>query len=156
MALTVLQYADRIEKISKGLNKAILPPFRKNLKIMQRALYAEYWSNKFGARIWEWRQNKFNLKGGPSVKLGSRKRRSYARWSQSNQAYIAQINVSGMAAKMETGGSLRRHVVFGRSVLPGQKVPRHQVFDRVVENKLWPTTVDDISESFWKFVEQTL
>ncbi len=154
--LTILQFADRLEVMKKGLNKAVLPPFRKNLKLMQRALYAEYWTNRFGARIWKWRQDKFGVKGGPSVKLGSRKRRSYARWSASNQAYIAQINIAGLAAKIEQGGKLRRHVIFGRAVRSGLPVPRNPHFDRVVENKLWPKTVDDISKSFWKFVERTL
>jgi hypothetical protein len=159
--LTILQFADRLEKIAtpKQLNKAILPPFRKGLKVMQKALYAEYWSNKFGARIWKWRQDKFSRKGGPSVKLGTRRRRSYARWSQSNQAYIAQIVISGLAAKMEEGGRLRRHVPYGResaAYSPGLSVPANRNFDKVVERKLWGKTVDDIAVSFGKFVERTL
>ncbi|UCD59030.1 MAG: hypothetical protein JSV16_08015 [Candidatus Hydrogenedentota bacterium] len=155
--LTILQFADRIEMMAKGLNKAVLPRFRKNLKIMQRALYAEYWENKFGARIWKWRQEKFNLKGGPSVKLGAGRRRSYARWSASSSAWLAQIRISGMAAMMETGGGrLRRHVIFGKAERkPGQQVPQMPVYDRVVESKLWDKNVDDVSESFWKFVERT-
>lgn len=155
--LTILQFANRIEKVAKGLNKAVLPPFRKNLKIMQRALYAEYWSNEFAARIWKWRQEKFNLKGGPAVKLGTGRRRSYARWSQSSSAWLAAIKLKGMVAMMETGGGrLRRHVIFGWAVrTPGQRVPKMPVYDRVVENKLWDRNVNDISESFWKFVERT-
>jgi hypothetical protein len=157
--LTILQFADRIEVMAKGLNKAILPPFRKNLKIMQRALFAEYWSNRFGARIWKWRQGKFNRKGGPSVKLGTRKRRSYARWSASESAYIARIVISGLAAKMEEGGKLRRHVPYGResrAYSPGLSVPTSPKFTRVIENKLWDKNVNDVSESFWKFVDRTL
>lgn len=155
--LTVLQYADRLNTIAKGLNKAVLPPFRKNLKIMQKALYKHYWSNKFGARIWKWRQEKFNLTGGPSVKLGTRRRRAYARWSASNSAWIAQINIGGMAAMMETGGGrLRRHVIFGRAVREGQQVPKSSFYNRVVEREQWPRTVNDISESFWKYVDRTL
>jgi hypothetical protein len=153
---TILQFADRLEKIAtpKQLNKAILPPFRKGLKIMQRALYAEYWSNRFGARIWRWQINKFG-KGGPSVKLGSRRRRSYARWSSSESAYVGRIIVSGMAAKMEEGGNLRRHVPYGREELarsPGLPVPRSPTFERVVERTLWGY----IAESFGRFVERTL
>lgn len=169
--VTILQYGDRLVKLSKGLNKAVLPPFRKNLKIMQRALYAEYWKNKFAARIWKWTEEAFSWTtssrsgasiftgrtSGPSVKLGTRKRRSYARWSQSNSAWIAQIRISGMAAMMETGGGrLRRHVVFGRAVLKGQLLPALPVYDRVVERKLWAKNVNDVSESFWKFVDRTL
>ncbi len=155
--LTILQFADRLELMAKGLNKAVLPPFRENLKVMQRALYKHYWSNRFGARIWKWRQDKFGVKGGPSVKLGTRKRRSYARWSASNSAWIAQIRISGMAAMMETGGGrLRRHVIFGRAVRGGQQVPKDPFYDRIVEKEQWPRTIDDVSKSFWKFVERTL
>ncbi len=156
---TVLQFADRLEKLGKNLNKAILPPFRKNLKVMQRALFAEYWKSPFAARIWNWRQEKFSKKGGPSVKLGTRRTRRYARWSASESAYVAQINVSGLAAKLEHGGRLRRHVLWGRKGdirTPGVPVPRMPIFDRLIEGKLWPRTVDDISKDFWKFVEREL
>jgi hypothetical protein len=62
-----------------------------------------------------------------------------------------------MAAMMETGGGrLRRHVIFGRGEREGQRVPRMPVFDRVVERKLWDRNVDDISESFWRFVDRTV
>jgi hypothetical protein len=156
---TVLQFADRLEKLAKNLNKAILPPFRKDLKIMQRALYAEYWKNPFAARIWKWRQDKWNKKGGPAVKLGSRRRRSYGRWSASQGAYIAQINISGLAAMLEEGGRLRKHVFWGRKGdvrKPGLPVPRMPVYEHVVENKLFGTMVGHVEESFWKFVEREL
>jgi hypothetical protein len=175
LKLTILQLTDRLEKIAKvkELNRAILPPFRKNLKIMQRALFAEYWSNRFGARIWRWTTKKFawttsgrsggsvftGRKSGPAVKLGTRKRRQYARWSHTQGAYIAQINIEGLAAKMELGGRLRRHVPYGResaAYKPGLRVPTNRKFDRVVEQKLWPRTVEDISRDFWKFIERTL
>lgn len=168
---TILQYADRVERLAKGLNKAILPPFRRNLKIMQRALYAEYWESPFGERIWKWTTHKFawttssrsggsvftGRKSGPSVKLGSGRRRRYARWSASEGAYKGQINIEGMAAMMELGGRLRKHVFWGKGERePGLAVPRHEVYERVVENKLWDRAVDDISEDFWKYVEQEL
>jgi hypothetical protein len=144
---TVLQFADRLEKLSKNLNKAILPPFRKDLKIMQRALYAEYWKNPFAARIWKWTEGKFawttsgrsggsvftGRKSGPAVRLGKRKRgrRQLARWSHSEGAYIAQINISGLAARMP-------------------------VYERVVENRLFGEMVGHVEEKFWKFVEREL
>jgi hypothetical protein len=154
---TILQFADRMEKLAKNLNKAILPPFRENLKVMQRALYAEYWKSPFAARIWKWRQNKWNLKGGPAVKLGSRRRRSYARWSASQGAYTARINISGLAAMLEEGGRLRKHVFWGKgSREPGPPVPRRQVYERVIENKLFDKMVGDVEKDFWKFVEREL
>lgn len=158
---TVLQYADRLEKLAKGVKKTVVPPFRRNLKIMQRALSAEYWKSPFAARIWKWQRDvKGDAKAKPSVKLGSPKRRSYVRWSHSEGAFIGKIHVLGLAAKLEHGGRLRRHVFWDssrkRSRTPGLPVPRRPVFDRVVENKLWPRTVDDISKDFWKFVEREL
>jgi hypothetical protein len=132
---TVLQFADRLEKLAKNLNKAILPPFRKDLKIMQRALYAEYWKNPFAARIWKWRQDKWNKKGGPAVKLGSRRRRSYGRWSASKHVFWGRK------------GDVRK---------PGLPVPRMPVYEHVVENKLFGTMVGHVEESFWKFVEREL
>jgi hypothetical protein len=159
---TILQFTDRLEVLAKGLNKAILPPFRGNLKIMQKALYAEYWKNPFAARIWKWRQDKWSKKGGPSVKLGTRRRRSYGRWSASQGAYIAQINISGLAAMLEEGGTLRKHVFWGKGSRkpglrkPGLPVPRMPVYGRVVENKLFGTMVGHVEESFWKFVEKEL
>jgi hypothetical protein len=160
--LTILQFTDRLEKIAtpRQLNKAILPPFRKGLKVMQQALAAEYWSNVFGRRIWEWQRDaKGDRKAGPSLKLGTRKRRRYARWSQSEGAYIGKIHILGLAAKMELGGRLRRHVPYGReerAYSPGLHVPMSPKYASVVENKLWDRTVDDISDSFGKFVERTL
>jgi hypothetical protein len=124
---------------------------------MQKALYAEYWKNPFAARIWKWRQDKWSKKGGPSVKLGARRRRSYGRWSASQGAYIAQINISGLAAKLEEGGKLRRHVFWGKgSRKPGLPVPRRQIYERVVENKLFGQMVGDVEKEFWKFVEREL
>jgi hypothetical protein len=157
---TVLQFADRMEKLAKNLNKAILPPFRKNLKLMQRALAAEYWKQPFAARIWKWQRDvKGDPHGAPSIKLGTPKRRRYARWSPSEKAYIGKIWVFGLAAKMEIGGlRLRKHAFWGRKDKrdPGLPVPRRPQWDRVVENRLWPNTVDDISDDFWKFVEREL
>lgn len=168
---TILQFADRVERLAKNLNKAILPPFRRDLKIMQRALYAEYWESPFGARIWKWTTHKFmwttsarsgasiltGRKSGPSVHLGKGSRRKYARWSVSQGAYIGQLNIEGMAAKMELGGRLRKHVFWNKGERePGVGVPRHRRYEKVIENKLFPRLVDNVSKDFWKFVEREL
>ncbi len=154
---TLDQYSGRIEMLVKGLGKVVKPPFRKNLKLMQRALMGEYWKVPFAARIWKWRQRKWNLKGGPSVKLGSTRRRSYARWSSSEKAWQGRIIVSGMAAKMETGGGrLRRHVIFGRAEREGRRIPHKPAYERVVTNKLWDKNVNDIRKSYWDFIERTI
>ena len=155
-AYTILQYRDRLKVLKKDLNRAIQKPFRKGQKTMQSALMAEYWKSDFGARIWKWRQRKFGVKGGPSVKLGGGRRRKLARWSGSEGAWVAPITVKGMAASMEDGGRLRRHVFWGRgSREPGMVVPAHRVFDRVVE-KNFDKTVDEMSKGFWKFVDGTV
>jgi len=59
-----------------------------------------------------------------------------------------------MTAKIESGGRLRRHSFWGRSDRkPGVVVPRRPVFDRVIKRQ-WGRTVDEISKSFWKFVDR--
>lgn len=151
---SILAYSERLKKMKRELNKAIVPPFRQGQKVMRAALIAEYWREPFAERIWEWRRRKWNLKGGPSVKLGSGKRPKYPRYSQSNQAYVAPINVRGLAAKMETGGRLRRHSFWGRSSRsPGAVVPRRRVYSRLID-KQFVRTVDYVSRSFWKFVRR--
>ncbi len=156
MAYTILQYRDRLKKLTKDLNKAIKPPFRKGQKLMRDELIDEYWDSEFGERIWEWRKRKWGAEGGPAVKLGKGRKPKYPRWSASNQAYVAPINVTGLAAKIESGGGrLERHEFWGRSSRrPGVVVPRRPVFDRVID-KQWDRTVDDISKAFWQFVDRT-
>lgn len=157
MAKTILRFADDLQKISKDLNKAVAKPFRDYMKLFQRALASEYWSVPFGKRIWEWQKNvKRDKKGAPSVKIGGRRRRHYARWSQSNEAFIATVWVFGLAAKIEEGGRLRRHDIFGRAERkPGVMVPRKPVLDRI-HRKLADKAIGELSDSFAKFVERTL
>ncbi len=157
---TVEQFRARLEEIAspRKLSRAITPPFRKGVKIMQAALAAEYWSSRFGARIWLWQRNvKGDKKGGPSIKRG--KSRQVVRWSNSNQAYVGKLFVRGLAKKIEEGGRLRRHVPYGREKLaysPGLNVPTRPIFDRLIEGKLWPITLGYIEKDFEKYVQRNL
>lgn len=78
------------------------------------------------------------------------------RWSQTQTAYIAPIHVRGIAAKIEEGGNLDKHSIFGRAErVPGVVVSRRSILNRIVESN-FPRIVDDVSKSFNKFVERTL
>ncbi len=152
------QFAERLARIAdpKKLGSSITKPFRKHQKTIRAALIAEYWKHPLGSKIWKWRQDAFGVRGGPAVKLGTGRRPHYPRWSHTSQAYVAPITVTGMAAEIEEGGHLRRHVFWGRgSRSPGAVLSRMAVFDQVVD-KEWERCVNDMSDSFWKFVERTL
>ncbi len=155
---TIFQYAEQLQQLrsaKRGMNKAIRTPLKKWQKIMQRALIDEYAQSEFGERIWEWRRRKFGVEGGPAVKLGPRyKRPKYPRWSASEQAYIAPLWVYGLAAQIERGGTLRRHVFWGRgSRKPGVVVPRRPVFDRVYD-KLAMLAIRETGDAFYDYVKK--
>ena len=153
---TILQYRDQLKVLKKDLNKAVQKPFRKWQKTIQSALIAEYFESDFGEMIWKWRQDAFSARGGPAVKLGSGRTRKLARYSTSEGAWVAPIVVRGLAAKIEEGGRLERHVFWGRgSKSPGVVVPRRPVLDRVL-NKNFDKAVNDVSKSFWRFVDGTV
>jgi hypothetical protein len=152
---TLPGFAEQLKKLSKDLGKAVLPPMRKHQKAIRGRLIAAYWDVPFGERIWEWRRRKFSVQGGPAVKLGTGRRPKNARWSRSEEAFIAPITVSGMAAKMEEGGRLRRHVLWGRQsdIRAGLPVPRKAVMDRIIDDG-WDRAVKEISKSYRQFVDR--
>ena len=156
---TIEQFTANMKKLSKDLNKAILPPFRWHLQTLQKALARGYWSVRFGERIWKWQKEvKGDPHGAPSIKIGSPGRRRYARWSSSENAFVGKVFVFGLAAKIEEGGDrLRKHVMWGRKewISPGVMVPHHAVMDRVHE-QIANVSVRKMSEEFGKFVERTL
>ena len=148
---TILQYADQLEVLRKNLDKAILPPLRKGQRDIVKALKENYWKHPLGEKIWNWRKEKFlQPKSGPVV------RRKRARYSHTNQAYIAQVDVEGLAATIESGGRLRRHNVFGRAIIkPGAVVSRRSALDNIVDRR-FPQVVDDASKAFGELVDDLL
>jgi hypothetical protein len=156
---TLPEFQANLQKMAKDLGKAIRKPFREHQIKLRNTLYGEYWKHPLASKIWRWRRAKWNAKGGPSVKLGPGRRPRYPRWSQSNQAWIAPIDVWGLAAKVEKGGRLNRSTKGGdrRSAGAGlgTKIRRRPVFNRIVDRE-FDLTVRDVAESFGAFVERTL
>jgi hypothetical protein len=150
---TILQFADRLDVMRKGLEKAILPPLRKGQRDIVKALKEHYWRHDLAAKVWRWRRDKFlQPRSGPVVNRRASSLR--ARWSHSQAAYIAMIEVEGLAAKVEAGGRLRRHSIFGRSVrTPGAVVSRRPALDNITDRR-FDQVVDDAQGSFNDFVDR--
>ena len=91
-------------------------------------------------------------KSGPVVRT---KKKYRARWSNSEGSYIAPIHVEGLAAKIEDGGRLERHVVFGKAVRAGLVVHRRSALNRIVDEE-WGGILVKVEDSFGRFVEKTL
>ena len=139
----------------KKLGKSVMTPLRKGQRDIGYELKSYYWQHRLGGKIWKWRQEKFGVKGGPVVHTRKKQR---TRWSASEQAYIAKIEVSGLAAKIEMGGRLERHEMWGRASLartPGLMVSRKAILDRMIDS-FWPRIADNVQKSFNKFIERTL
>jgi hypothetical protein len=137
----------------KKLGKSIMTPLRKGQRDIAGQLISHYWSHRLGRIIWEWRKDAFGIKSGPMVFT---KKRYRTRWSGSENAYIAPIHVEGMAALIEQGGRLRKHVIFGRAERkPGVIVSRKPALNRILDRE-WPRITDEIAKSFSSFIERTL
>ena len=140
----------------KKLGKSVMTPLRKGQRDMGRYLKWHYWQHPLASKVWKWRNKKWSkYKGaGPVIKVRKRQR---TRWSPSQQAYIAPIFISGLAAKTEEGGNLRKHVMWGRAsdVRKGVMVSRKPAKDRVIDRE-WPKLVVNIEQSYRKFIERTL
>jgi hypothetical protein len=143
----------------KKLGKSVMTPLRKGQRDLGRYLKWHYWQHSLGSKVWIWRNKQpwgKKYKGaGPVVRTRKRQR---TRWSASQQAYIAPIFVSGLAAKIEMGGQrLRKHVMWGRDsdVRKGVMVSRKPAMDRVIARE-WPKIVINIEQSYRKFIERTL
>lgn len=148
---SILQFADKLEVLRKNLDKAILPPLRKGQRDIQKSLKEHYWRHPLGKKIWNWRKEKFlQPKSGPVV---NRKR---ARYSHTNEAFIAQIDVEGLAATIEHGGRLRRHNIFGRAIRkPGAVVSRRSGLDNIIDRR-FGKIVDDASRAFASYVDDLI
>jgi hypothetical protein len=137
----------------KKLGKAVMTPLRKGQRDIAGEVISHYWQHKLGRIIWEWRKEAFGVKSGPIVFTRKKYR---TRWSSSQEAYIAQIHVEGMAALIQQGGKLRKHVIFGKAErTPGVIVSRKPALIRIRDQK-WPGIVRDVEISFAKFVDRTL
>ncbi len=139
----------------KKLGKSVMTPLRKGQRDIGYELKKHYWSHKLGGKIWKWRQEKFGVRGGPVIRVRKRQR---TRWSATQQAYIAPVFISGLAAKIEMGGQhLRKHVMWGRAsdVRKGVMVSRKPAMERIV-GRQWPKIVGNVQISFNQFIERTL
>lgn len=163
---TLPEFQANLKKLAKDVGKAVRTPMREEQKRIRDYLISEYWKHHLGAKIWRWRSEKWNLKGGPTVKLGEGKRPKYPRWSNSGQAWVAPITITrnrtekSLAAKIEEGGRLNHHVSGGDRRSAGRglgtQVKPRPVFYRLTEREFYRRTVPKIAESFGKFVEKTL
>ena len=154
---TIEQFRQQLMQIAdpKRMGKSIMTPLRKGQRDIGKALKWAYWQHNLGGKVWEWRQKAFGIKGGPVVRTRKRQR---TRWSASEQAYIAKIEVAGLAAKIEMGGRLEIHKMWGRKSdarTPGVMVSRRPVLDRMIQ-AYWPGTLDNVQKSFNRFIERTL
>jgi hypothetical protein len=148
------------------LGRAVMRPLRKGQRKIALELIRHYWKHKLARIIWEWRKGlgthtsarsgaTFVMvqKSGPMVFT---KKRHRTRWSHSQKAYIAPIHVEGLAALVEAGGYLEKHVIFGRAERrPGLMVRRSPAISRITERE-WPGIVRDAEDSFAKFVDRIL
>lgn len=157
---TVEEFRQRLMQIAdpKKLGKSVMTPLRKGQRDIGYELKSAYWQHRLGGKIWKWRQDKFGVKGGPVVRTRKKQR---TRWSASERAYIAKIEVSGLAAKIEEGGRLEKHkfwnVIGGRSDFrqPGVIVARKSILDRMIDS-FWPGIANNVQRSFNDFIERTL
>ena len=138
----------------KKLGKSVMTPLRKGQRDIGYELKKHYWSHGLGSKVWKWRNEKWGRGGGPIVRTRKRQR---TRWSATQQAYIAPVFVSGLGGKIELGGNLRKHVMWGRAsdVRKGVMVSRKPAMDRIIDRE-WPKIVATVQTSFGRHIEQLL
>jgi len=152
---TVEEFRQRLMAIAdpKKLGKSITTPLRKGQRDIGYELKKHYWNHKLGRIVWDWRTTKFGVRSGPVIKT----RKKYdTRWSNSERAYVAKVLISGLAAKIEEGGRLEVHKMWGKAERrPGVMVSRSSAKDRIIDQQ-WPGIIAAIEESFGRFIEKTL
>jgi hypothetical protein len=157
---TIEEFRLRLNKIvdKKKLGKAVMDPLRKGQRKIAGEAIGAYWQHNLGRIIWEWRKRAFGIRSGPMVLT---KKRYRTRYSASQESYIAPLQVAGLAYKVEHGGRLEVHKVFGGAIRgraefkPGVIVSRRPTIHGIIDRE-WPRIVDDAETSFYKFVERTL
>ena len=148
--MTLDQFADRLKRASRDLDKAIKPVIGARMKLARKELREEITRGGLGRALWAKGKSRT---GKPKLIIKSRS----ARWSRSAQAWTASIGVSGVSAMIERGGRIKRHVIkpresdgvlafqaAGQTIMtrrvdhPGAMVTRRPTLQRVMAKQVRP------------------